>query len=84
MITEWNMMRDSEPQPGEGRFLVMGVKGGLYIAKEYMDDSAICAIFGRCFRTYNGNYVEADKVVAWAEVPTLDELMSTRERGGKR
>jgi hypothetical protein len=81
MITEWNMMRDSEPQPGEGRFLVMGVKGGLYIAKEYMDDSIF---FGRCFRTYNGNYVEADKVVAWAEVPTLDELMSMRERGGRR
>ena len=67
----WHIMADEMPEKGKKDYLVMGVKGGLYLAPRFEgygergDDV--------WFRDTRGNFHYPDKVLAWAEVPKLED-----------
>lgn len=64
----WHMMADERPGRDRGNYVVLGVRGGVYLAREYIDES-----WGRYFREGHGHHIDADKVLAWAEVPPLED-----------
>lgn len=69
MVTEfeWYPMAEASPEDERGPYLVMGVKGGIYLAPRYegcRDKS--------WFRDTRGKHIYTDSVLAWAEIPPLD------------
>lgn len=65
----WHDMADERPEIGNNDYIVLGIKGGLYLAKRFegISDSDVW------FRDTRGNHLEPDKVLAWAEVPPYGE-----------
>jgi len=68
---KWHMMAEEMPEKGKKDYLVMGPNGGLYLAPRFEgygergDDV--------WFRDTRGNFHYPDKVLAWAEVPKLED-----------
>jgi len=64
----WHDMTDDRPARGVGNFLVLGVKGGLYLARRFEG-------YGNevWFRDTRGNHLYPEQVKAWAQVPPYDE-----------
>jgi len=68
---KWHMMAEEMPEKGKKDYLVIGLKGGLYLAPRFEgygergDDV--------WFRDTRGNLHYPDKVLAWAEVPKLED-----------
>lgn len=67
---KWHMMAEGMPEKGKKDYLVMGPKGGLYLAPRFEG-------YGESgddvwFRDTRGNHHYPDEVLAWAEVPKLE------------
>lgn len=66
----WHDMKKEFPKFGRRNFLVLGIRGGLYLAPRFeravRDESYVW------FRDTRGNFIYPDKVLAWAEVPPFD------------
>ena len=66
----WHLMADEKPETGKNDYIVMGLKGGLYLATRFEgygnDDDKVW------FRDTRGNHHHPPKVLAWAEIPTLE------------
>lgn len=63
----WHLMKEEKPEPGKGKYIVMGVKGGLYLAPRFVvhDD-------GMWFKDTRGEYHYTEQVKAWAKIPRLE------------
>lgn len=64
----WHDMDKEQPTKEYGDFIVLGSRDGIYLAKRYTD-----APWGRYFVETRGRQINADKVKAWAEIPTYAE-----------
>jgi len=68
---KWHMMAEEMPEKGKKDYLVMGPNGGLYLAPRFEgygeDGNDVW------FRDTRGNLHYPDKVLAWAEVPKLED-----------
>ena len=73
----WHIMADEMPEKGKKDYLVMGLKGGLYLAPRFEGYGA--SGDGVWFRDTRGNHHYPDKVLAWAEVPKLEEDRDAQE-----
>lgn len=64
---EWHLMADEMPEKERGDYIVMGVKGGLYLAPRFV-------MYGNrvWFKDAHGNHHYPDQVKAWAEIPPLE------------
>lgn len=64
---KWHLMLNERPERGKNDYIVMGVKGGLYLAPRFegYDDK-------EWFRDTRGNHHYPSKVLAWAEIPPLE------------
>lgn len=65
----WHLMVSEWPEKGKGHFIVMGAKGGLYLAPRFegygdTEDKA-------WFRDTRGRHHHPSQVLAWAVVPPL-------------
>lgn len=78
---KWHMMAEEMPEKGKKDYLVMGLKGGLYLAPRFEgygergDDV--------WFRDTRGNLHYPDKVLAWAEVPKLEDRDAQESENAK-
>lgn len=64
----WHEMESEWPAEGRGNYLVLGPKGGVYLAKKFTGyDSTYW------FKDMNGNHHYTHEVVAWAVVPPYGE-----------
>ena len=67
---KWHLMADEKPEKGKGDYIVMGPKGGLYLAPRFEgygnDGDEVW------FRDTRGNHHYPSEVLAWAEIPTLE------------
>lgn len=78
---KWHMMAEEMPEKGKKDYLVMGLKGGLYLAPRFEgygergDDV--------WFRDTRGNFHYPDKVLAWAEVPKLEDMDEQESENAK-
>ena len=68
----WHRMADEEPSDEKGKYLLLGKRGGMYLASGFHDWEHS---WGRSFYIPNNRsgYVDFDKVKAWAEVPPYEE-----------
>lgn len=68
---KWHLMSEEAPPTGYGHYIIMGQRGGLYVADNF--ESASYTDY-RCFHVPNvrGNYKYASEIKAWAEIPPLD------------
>lgn len=67
---KWHLMADEKPEKGKSDYIVMGLKGGLYLASRfegYGDKGDEV-----WFRDTRGNHHYPSKVLAWAEIPPLE------------
>lgn len=65
----WHDMMDEHPKIGKNDYLVLGVRGGLYLAKRFAE-----GYDGKhYFRDTRGNNLYQEQVLAWAEVPPYGE-----------
>ena len=64
----WHDMSEERPKKGRNDYLVLGVRGGLYLANAFTgyDDNNVW------FKDMHGNHLYPEKVLAWAEVPPYD------------
>lgn len=69
---EWHEMKDSEPSLGSGNYVVLGTRGGLYVASDYSRYSQSGR--GTYFYIPNrrDNFMDSSSVKAWAEIPPLE------------
>ena len=78
---KWHMMAEEMPEKGKKDYLVIGLKGGLYLAPRFEgygergDDV--------WFRDTRGNFHYPDKVLAWAEVPKLEDRDAQESENSK-
>lgn len=78
---KWHMMAEEMPEKGKKDYLVMVLKGGLYLAPRFEgygergDDV--------WFRDTRGNLHYPDKVLAWAEVPKLEDRDAQESENAK-
>lgn len=72
---KWHLMSEEAPPTGYGHYIIMGQRGGLYIADNF--ESASYTDY-RCFHVPNvrGNYKYDHEVKAWAEIPSFDEKLA--------
>lgn len=68
---KWHMMAEEMPEKGKKDYLVIGLKGGLYLAPRFEGYGERGD--GVWFRDTRGNLHYPDKVLAWAEVPKLED-----------
>ena len=68
---KWHLMADECPPTGYGHYIIMGHRGGMYIADNF--ETAPYSDY-RCFHVPNvrGNYKYDHEVKAWAEIPPLE------------
>ena len=68
----WHLMTEEAPEYGVNDCLVMGLRGGLYVASEYSKYSAEGK--GAYFYIPNrrDNFMDSKSVLAWAEIPPLE------------
>lgn len=66
----WHLMDKECPPTGYGHYIIMGKRGGMYIADNF--ESAQYSGY-RCFHVPNvrGNYKYDHEIKAWAEIPSL-------------
>lgn len=64
---KWHMMADEMPEKGKRHFIVMGIKGGLYLAPRFEGYGDYV-----WFRDTRGNHHYPEQVLAWAEIPPLE------------
>ncbi len=67
---KWHLMADERPKKGKSDYIVMGPKGGLYLATRfegYGDKGDEV-----WFRDTRGNHHYPSDVLAWAEIPPLE------------
>ena len=64
---KWHLMADEKPEKGKSDYIVMGPKGGLYLAPRFegYGDKV-------WFRDTRGNLHYPSDVLAWAEIPPLE------------
>ena len=78
---KWHMMAEKMPEKGKKDYLVMGLKGGLYLAPRFEgygergDDV--------WFRDTRGKLHYPDEVLAWAEVPKLEDRDAQESENSK-
>lgn len=65
----WHDMEDEHPKIGKNDYLVLGVKGGLYLAKRFEESYNGQHYY---FRDTRGNNLYQEQVLAWAEVPPYE------------
>lgn len=66
----WHLMADGWPEKGKNDYIIMGIKGGLYLAPRfegYGDTEETV-----WFRDTRGNHHHPAQVLAWAEIPPLE------------
>jgi hypothetical protein len=78
---KWHMMAEEMPEKGKKDYIVMGLKGGLYLAPRFEG-------YGESgddvwFRDTRGNLHYPDKVLAWAEVPKLEDTDAQESENAK-
>ena len=66
----WHLMADGWPKKGKNDYIIMGIKGGLYLAPRFecygdTEDTV-------WFRDTRGNHHHPAQVLAWAEIPPLE------------
>ena len=66
----WHMMDEGWPEKGKNDYIIMGIRGGLYLAPRFegygdTDDTV-------WFRDTRGNHHHPSQVLAWAEIPPLE------------
>jgi len=66
----WHLMADGWPEKGKNDYIIMGIKGGLYLAPRFegygdTEDTV-------WFRDTRGNHHYPAQVLAWAEIPPLE------------
>lgn len=64
---KWHLMDDKQPEHEKNDYLVLGVRGGLYLANTYVNER-----WGNYFRESHGHHIDVDKVLAWAEIPPME------------
>lgn len=71
---EWHAAADGVPEAGDGRWLLLGNRGGLYVATKciYGFRGPLNAVFYVPNR--RDNYMDVDAVKAWAEIPPYEEV----------
>lgn len=67
---KWHLMVDGWPEKGKNDYIIMGIKGGLYLAPRFegygdTEDTV-------WFRDTRGNHHHPSQVLAWAEIPPLE------------
>lgn len=69
---KWHLMAEEQPEYGENDYLVMGIRGALYVACKY--DRYSAGGKGEYFYIQNNrsNFMDSEKVLAWAEIPPLE------------
>ena len=77
----WHIMADEMPEKGKKDYLVMGLKGGLYLAPRFEGHGA--SGDDVWFRDTRGNHHYPDKVLAWAEVPKLEDRDAQESENAK-
>lgn len=61
---KWHDMRAEQPERGSGNYIIVGRRGGIYLARRFEG-------YGDTvwFRDTRGNHHYPEEVQAWAEVP---------------
>jgi hypothetical protein len=63
-------MDEKQPEQRENDYIIMGIKGGLYLAPRFEGygdtDETVW------FRDTRGNHHHPSQVLAWAEIPPLE------------
>ena len=67
----WHKTADKLPEFGEGRWLLLGNGGGMYVSSRYQGISALRTAFYVPNR--RDNYMYSEQVKAWAEIPPYKE-----------
>lgn len=67
---KWHLMVDERPERGKNDYIIMGIRGGLYLAPRFegygdTEDTV-------WFRDTRGNHHHPSQVLAWAEIPPLE------------
>ena len=67
----WHRMADEEPNDEKGRYLLLGKRGGMYLANGFhvWEHSGRRSFY---IPNNRSGYVDFDKVEAWAVVPEME------------
>ena len=65
----WHLMADEQPADNNASYVIVGKRGAMYLAGHIIE----WASGSRSFYIQNNrsNYMDFDKVKAWAEIPPL-------------
>lgn len=68
----WHLMDEEAPEQRENDYLVMGLRGGLYLANgfEHLNDKPERSYF--YIVNHKHHWLWSEKVLAWAEIPPLE------------
>lgn len=68
----WHLMDEKQPEQRENDYLVMGLRGGLYLSNGYerLEDKPERSYFYIVNNKHH--WLWAEKVLAWAEIPALE------------
>lgn len=68
----WHLMDEKQPEQRENDYLVMGLRGGLYLASgyEHLEDKPERSYF--YIPNRRDNFMDSRSVLAWAEIPPLE------------
>lgn len=65
---KWHLMAEEAPEQRENDYLVMGLRGGLYLANGYDEKGAFFYLPNHRQK----HFMYRSKVLAWAEIPPLE------------
>lgn len=70
---KWHAMVDERPINENARYLLVGKRGGMYLANGFhvWEHSGRKSFY---IPNNRGGYMDFDKIMAWAEVPPYEEI----------
>lgn len=64
----WHLMDEKQPEQRENDYLVMGLRGGLYLSNGYDEKGAFFYLPNHRQK----HFMDSKSVLAWAEIPPLE------------